>query len=201
MLEMDVLGDDVPAPGPAAQAGRHGHAVVEGAGVGLGLGLADHDPGHRQRGLHPFQVIGRHPILDGRVPRNAQGVDIRRAFGGIIEGEFDRTLGGGSLHGRRQVGLGNDTIVSVDFLGRVALFEFDLIFPPFAAIFLDQALLPPDDPIMAELPAGGLVAAEDRTEKAHLRFDLVRVELADRHADEFLPLRNVLGYGPRAQSV
>ena len=47
VLEVDVLGRDVPAPRAAPEARRHRHPVVEGAGVRLRLRLADHDPAHR----------------------------------------------------------------------------------------------------------------------------------------------------------
>ncbi len=47
VLEVDVLGRDVAAPRPAAEARRHRHPVVERPGVRLRLRLADHDPAHR----------------------------------------------------------------------------------------------------------------------------------------------------------
>ena len=54
MLEADILGDDVAAPGAAAHGGRRRHAVPCGTGVAAVVGLADH---HTGDGSHHGQTM------------------------------------------------------------------------------------------------------------------------------------------------
>ena len=57
VLEGDVLGNDVAAPGAAAHGGRRRHAVRGAARVALVVGLADHDTGDRRHHSKAMDVI------------------------------------------------------------------------------------------------------------------------------------------------
>src|SRR5205085_6085806 len=68
VLEVDVLRDDVAAPGAAAKARGHRHAVVEGAGIGLRLWLTHHDPGHGRGERQAVDVVLVERIDPARMP-------------------------------------------------------------------------------------------------------------------------------------